>query len=88
MATRKITISVEARELAWVEAHARRAHGGNVSAAFLDGVHALRRREALGDFLRLSGAPMLTPDEVTAVLAEIRGAEAKPKRRRRAGRAA
>jgi hypothetical protein len=82
LSTRKVTISVDASELAWIERRAKRLHGGNVSAAFVDGLHALRRREALQDFLRLSGAPRLSPMQVAEVLAEIRGKAAKPKSRR------
>jgi hypothetical protein len=51
MATRKVTISLEAADLAWIERRARRLNGGNLSAAFVDGLQALRRREALEDFL-------------------------------------
>jgi len=83
VAKRKVTISVDADELAWIERRARRLHAGNLSAAFVDGVHALRRREALRDFLRMSKAPRLSSDEVAEVLAEIRGEGAVPKARRR-----
>jgi hypothetical protein len=86
MATRKVTISLEVDELAWIERRARRLNAGNLSAAFVDGLHALRRREALDDFLRLSKAPRLTADEVAVVLAELRGADAGPKRARRKAR--
>ena len=73
MATRKVTISLEAAELAWIKHRALRLNAGNLSAAFVDGLRALQRREALEDFLRMSKAPRLTPDEVAAVLAEVRG---------------
>jgi hypothetical protein len=86
MATRKVTISLEASELAWIERRARRLNAGNLSAAFGDGLRALRRREALEDFLRMSKVPRLSSDAVAAVLAEVRGAEAEPKRARRRGR--
>jgi hypothetical protein len=84
--TRKVTISVDVDELAWIEQRAKRLHAGNVSAAFVDGLQALRRRESLEDFLRLSKAPRLSADEVAAVMAEIRGADTsstKARRRRR-----
>jgi len=87
MPTRKVTISLDADELAWLEQRAKRLHAGNVSAAFVDGVHALKRREALQDFLRMSKAPRLSPEEVAAVMAEIRSGEIdapKARRRRRA----
>jgi hypothetical protein len=83
MATKKVTISLDASELAWLEAHARRVHGGNVSAAFVDGLRALRRREALRAFLRASKAPRLSREEVVEVLAEVRGAPPKAAGRRR-----
>jgi hypothetical protein len=83
MATRKVTISLEAAELAWIERRARRLNAGNLSAAFVDGLQALRRREALEDFLRMSRAPRLTSDEVAEVLAGVRGSDTRPKRARR-----
>jgi hypothetical protein len=83
MATRKVTISLEAGDLEWIERRARRLNAGNLSAAFVDGLHALRRREALEDFLRMSKAPKLTSEEVAGVLAEVRGANAGPRRARR-----
>ena len=84
MGTRKVTISLDADELEWIAGRARRLNAGNLSAAFVDGLHALRRREALEDFLRMSKAPKLTPDEVAVVLAEVRGSggASKPARRR------
>jgi hypothetical protein len=87
MATRKVTISLEAVELAWIEGRARRLNAGNLSAAFVDGLRVLRRREALEDFLRMSKAPRLTIDEVALVLAEVRGAKAGSERARRRARA-
>jgi hypothetical protein len=87
MATKKVTISLEASDLAWIEQRAGRLNGGNLSAAFVDGVRALRRREALQDFLRMSKAAPLSPDEVAEVLAEVRGPAAAPKRARRKPRA-
>ena len=81
--TRKVTISLDAAELDWIEARAKRLHGGNVSAAFVDGVRAMRRSEALQAFLRSSKAPRLSSEEVADVLAEIRGAPPKPAGRRK-----
>jgi len=84
MPTRKVTISIEADELAWLEQRAKRLHAGNVSAAFLEGLQALKRREAMQDFLRMSKAPRLSPEEVVEVMAEIEGSDvAVPKGRRR-----
>jgi hypothetical protein len=83
MTTRKVTISLEAQELEWIEQRARRLNAGNLSAAFVDGLRALRRREALQDFLRMSKAPTLSPDGVAEVLAEVRGPNAAPNRTRR-----
>jgi hypothetical protein len=87
MATRKVTISLEAQELEWIEQRARRLNAGNLSAAFVDGLRALRRREALQDFLRMSKAPTLSPEEVAEVLAAVRGPSAAPHRARRKPRA-
>lgn len=83
MPTRKVTISLDAGELSWIEQRAKRLNAGNLSAAFVDGLHALRRREALEDFLRMSKAPRLTADEVADVLAEIRDPGTTHKRRGR-----
>jgi hypothetical protein len=86
MGTRKVTISIEAKDLEWIEQLAARSHGGNVSAAFVEGVRALRRREGLRKFLRMSGAAPLSPEQAAEVLAEIRGqgAFARKRGRRRA----
>jgi hypothetical protein len=83
MPTRKITISLDAGELAWIEQRAHRLNAGNLSAAFVDGLRALRRREALQDFLRMSKASSLSAGEVAEVLAEVRGSGVSPKTRRR-----
>jgi hypothetical protein len=84
MPTRKVTISLDAKDLEWIERLAARSHGGNVSAAFVEGVRALRRREGLKEFLRMSGAPLLTSGEAAEVLAEIRGKGPRKRGRRRA----
>jgi hypothetical protein len=87
MATRKVTISLDSGELTWLEERARRLNGGNLSAAFVEGLRALRRREALLDFLRLSKASQLTPDEVAEALVEIRGVRVPRTKARRKPRA-
>jgi hypothetical protein len=73
MGTRKVTISLDAKDLEWIEQLAARSHGGNVSAAFVEGVRVLRRRDGLSKFLRMSGAAPLSPEQAAEVLAEIRG---------------
>jgi len=75
MPSRKVTISLEYDELVWLEQRAKRLHAGNLSAAFAEGVQALRRREALLAFLHQSKAPRLSPEEVAAVMGEIQGIE-------------
>ncbi len=82
MASRKVTISLETTDLDWLRQRAKRLNEGNLSAAFVDGLHELRRQEALEDFLRLSKASVLTAADVAEVLAEVRGVElAKPRRK-------
>lgn len=76
---RKVTISLDADVMGWVKSHARREHGGNVSASVAECVEAMRRRDHLRNFLRMSSAPTLSPDEVAEVLAEIRGDQRPPK---------
>ncbi len=83
MSTKKVTISLDADELTWMVERAKRLHGGNLSAAFVDGLRALRRREGLKEFLRMSNAPSLSPEQVSEVLAEIRGDGRRPKTRSR-----
>src|SRR5260370_32095132 len=83
MSTKKVTISLDANELTRMVERAKRLHGGNLSAAFVDGLRALRRREGLKEFLRMSNAPSLSPDQVSEVLAEIRGDGRRPKTRSR-----
>jgi hypothetical protein len=80
---RKVTISLDDDELAWIKRLAKRSYGGDLSAAFLEGLHALRRREAFEDFLRMSRAPRLSEREVAKVLAEIHGKWPAPRPRRR-----
>jgi hypothetical protein len=83
---RKVTISLDADVIDWVKRHARREHGGNVSASVADCVEAMRRREHLRNFLRMSGAPALSADEVAELLTEIRGDQRAAKVTRRGKR--
>jgi hypothetical protein len=83
---RKVTISLDADVIGWVKRHARREHGGNVSASVADCVEAMRRREHLHNFLRMSGAPTLSADEVAQLLTEIRGGQRTAKVGRRGKR--
>ncbi len=85
---RKVTISLDADVIGWVKRHARREHGGNVSASVADCVEAMRRREHLRTFLRMSGAPTLSADEVARLLTEIRGDQRTAKVGRRGKRPA
>jgi hypothetical protein len=83
---RKVTVSLEPDVIGWVRRHARREHGGNVSASVADCVEVMRRREHLQNFLRMSRAPEISPDDVARLLSEIRGetrTEAAVRRRKR-----
>ncbi len=83
----KISISIEDEDLRWLRRRARRAHGGNLSAAVAEGMHLIQHREALGALLDRLDAPQLSADEVSALGAELDGPPTsgrKAKRRRAA----
>lgn len=80
----KLSISIDDADLRWLKGRARRVHGGNLSAAIAEATRLLRHHEALGSLLDELGAPRLSPTELEAVAAELAGAPAPKKPRRRA----
>lgn len=69
----KVSVSIDAADLAWLRRRAARVHGGNLSAAVAEGTRLLRHHEALRSLLDELGAPELTPSERDALEAELRG---------------
>lgn len=82
----KTSISIDDADLEWLRARAARVHDGNLSAAISEATQLLRQQEALGRLLDRLGAPVLADREREALLAEIDGAPAgrRTRRRRRA----
>ena len=83
----KTSISIDDEDLAWLRRRARRAHGGNLSAAIAEATRLLRHHEALGELLDRVGAPMLTEGELRSLAAEL-DAPPRARRAKRRGRAA
>lgn len=87
MRTRKVSISVDAKDLAILRAIAKAEHGGNLSALFAAGVEPLLERERTKKerearrrkFLEWLGPPP-TAAESEAILAVIEG-RATPKQK-------
>lgn len=71
----KVSISIDAADLKWLRARARRFHDGNLSGAVGELVRQARHSEALGAMLDDLGAPVLSPEEVEEVVAELEGRE-------------
>lgn len=74
--TTKISIAITAEDLQTLRAHAKRLHGGNLSAAVADAAAQLRREAAFHRYLELVGAPPLTAEDAAEVDEEIRAARA------------
>jgi hypothetical protein len=71
--TRKISISVGKRDLAFLVARAKRAYGGNVSAVVSEMIAALARAEAADAVLDMLGADRVTERDMNAIRAEVFG---------------
>ena len=69
----KVSVSLDAMDLEWLRDRARRLHDGNLSGAVAEAVHLARQHEALGAMLDALGAPVLSPEEVDEVMAELEG---------------
>ena len=73
ISVKKVSISIEAGELKWMQHQARR-QGASVSALFTEGARLLRRREARKKLLAdLGDAANLTDADRTAIDSEWRG---------------
>jgi hypothetical protein len=70
MASKKISVSMEDSDLAWLKRRAKRTHGGNVSAVLAEATQLLPRQEALREFPDAEKVPMLSTEEVAAIQAE------------------
>ena len=84
MSTTKISVSIDQANLAWLRRRAKRIHAGNLSAAVAEATVALRKQEALREFLAGEGVPDLD----AGALAEIRREWQQPRRRAKKNRAA
>jgi post-segregation antitoxin (ccd killing protein) len=82
--TATLSISVDEETKRILKAEAKRSYGGNVSALVAAIAREAKRQAALDWLLQRSGAAPMTVKERDALLAEIDGASAPKKRRRRA----
>lgn len=82
--TATFSISVDKETQRILKTEAKRSYGGNVSALVAAIAKEAKRQHALDWLLQHAGTPAMTNDERDALLAEIDGAPARKKRRRRA----
>jgi len=78
------SISVDEETQRILKSEAARRYGGNVSALVAAIAKEAKRRAGLEWLLQRSSAPRMTDVELAALLAEIDGAPAAKKRRRKA----
>lgn len=83
--SRKISVSVSATDLKVLNAHAKRAYGGNVSAVVHEMIATLKREAALAALLDSWGGTAPTDAELQELRDEM---DAAPKGRRKRKRAA
>jgi hypothetical protein len=83
--TQKISISVNEADLKILKKRAKRLHGGNVSAVFVEMTTWAKQQEARAAVLAALGGEPITEQEREAVRREWRG-EAAPKAVRRSPR--
>src|SRR5258708_31862812 len=82
--TIKVSVSLDARDVAMLKRRARESYGGNLSAAFAEAARWIRQREARKRLIEDLGGPTLTPDSAAAIDTEQRGGPRyEPKRSRR-----
>lgn len=82
--TTKVSVSLDANDLAALKRHARESHGGNLSAAVAEAARWIRQREARRRLVDVLGGPTLTADSAAAIDAEQAGGPRyEPKRPRR-----
>lgn len=83
--TVKVSVSLDADDVAVLRRRARESYGGNLSAAFSEAARWIRQREARRRLVDMLGGPMLTPDMTSAIDAE-QAAGPGPARRKRTRR--
>jgi hypothetical protein len=77
--TRKVSLSIHKDDLRFLQMLARNEHDGNLSAVFAELIAHLRRQQAMDDFLRSYGKPIvMTPEEERAIDTEILGYDPGP----------
>jgi hypothetical protein len=82
--THKVSVSIDAADLAVMRKRARRLYGGNLSAVIGEGVRLIREEEGRDALVAWIGADgHTTPEEAEAIRAEWRGESPLPRRRRR-----
>ena len=71
--TVKISVSLDATDVAVLKRRARESYGGNLSAAFAEAARWIRQREARQRLVDMLGGPTLTPARAAAIDAEQTG---------------
>ena len=69
----KVSISLDAGDVAVLKRRARESYGGNLSAAFGEAARWIRQREARRQLVDLLGGPALTPHMAAAIDTEQAG---------------
>src|SRR5258705_13972402 len=81
--TVKVSVSLDARDVATLKKRAIESYDGNLSAAFAEAARWIRQREARKRLVEELGGPSLTPEASAAIDAEQSGGPRyEPKRRR------
>jgi hypothetical protein len=65
--TVKVSVSLDAEDVAALKRRARESHGGNLSAAFSEAARLIRQREARRRLVDLLGGATLTPNMAAAI---------------------
>jgi len=81
--TVKLSVSLDADDVAVLRRRARESYGGNLSAAFSEAARWIRQREARRRLVDLLGGPTLTPADAAAIDAEQAGRSGEAVRRSR-----
>jgi hypothetical protein len=71
--TVKISVSLDAADVAVLKRRARESYGGNLSAAFGEAARWIRQREARQRLVDMLGGPTLTPAIAAAIDVEQTG---------------
>ena len=81
--TVKVSVSLDAGDVAVLKRRARESYGGNLSAAFSEAARWIRQREARQRLVGLLGGPTLTPEIATAIDTEQTGHKGPARRTKR-----